>query len=235
MPGDTPASDSGGTTIDTRATELSMRLGEQSKVLSAVMEKLGQLQTPPARAAGAEVGESSGAGNAAGHGGAAPGTRFGVPPGGVGGVGPPGHPSAAPPLGSIAQGFWMQGVMDKMSSLLQAMPDCGSRGGPGGAGRRAASCGGIVGISPPGSCLSELHAAAGVRTDDAAGRESSSRSGTEGEPVRALDVPANGGFGGFQTIDFFCAVGSSSRGAAGGRLTAPGTRNEDQDQDQVSA
>ena len=116
--------------------------------------------------------------------------------------------------------------MDTMSSLLQAITDCESRGGPGGAGRRAASCGGIVGISPPGSCLSELHAAAGVRTDDAAGRESSSRSGTEGVPVRAFDVPANGGFGGFQTIDFLCTVGSSSRGAAGGSLTAPGTRDE---------
>ncbi|CAB1120944.1 unnamed protein product [Ectocarpus sp. CCAP 1310/34] len=193
-----------------------MRLGEQSKVLSAVMGNLGQLQMPPARAAGAEEGESSGAGNAAGRGGAAPGTWFGVPYGGVGGVGPPGHPSAAPPLGSIAQGFRMHGVMDKMSSLLQAMPDCGSRGGPAGAGRRAAYCGGIVGISLPGSCLSELYAAAGVRTDEASGRESSSRSGTENEHVRALDVPANGGFGGFQTIDFICAVGSSSRGAAGG-------------------
>ncbi|CAB1107490.1 unnamed protein product [Ectocarpus sp. CCAP 1310/34] len=143
MPGDTPASDSGGTTIDTRVTELSKRLEEQSKVLSAVMAKLGQLQMPPARAAGAEEGESNGAGNAAGREGAAPGTRFGVPPSGVGGVGPPDHPSAGPPLGSIAQGFWMQGVMDKMSSLLQAMPDYGSRGEPGGAGRRAASCGGI--------------------------------------------------------------------------------------------
>ncbi|CAB1107530.1 unnamed protein product [Ectocarpus sp. CCAP 1310/34] len=104
MPGDTPTSDSGGTTIDSRVTELSKRLEEQSKVFMSVMEKLGQLQMPPARAAGAEEGESSGAGNAAGRGGAALGTRFEVPPGGVGGVGLPGHPSAAPPLGSKAQG-----------------------------------------------------------------------------------------------------------------------------------
>ena len=54
------------------------------------MEKQEQLQMPPARAAGAEEGESRGAGNAAGRGGAAhsmPGTRLGVQTGGAGGVG----------------------------------------------------------------------------------------------------------------------------------------------------
>lgn len=226
-----PESESGGTAVssDPRVTELVTKLEEQSKIWPAIVEHLGRLQMPPARAAGVEEGKSRGAGNAAGRGGAAsgmPGTRLGVPTGGAGGVGPLGHPSAGPPLGSRAQGVWMQQMMDRCHRCCRQGQIAGAEGGSGGAERGAASGGGIVRISPPGSCLSELHAAVGVRTDDAAGGGRSSRSGTEGEPVRAFDVPASGGFGGFQNTDFLRAVGSSSRGAAGGGLTAPGTRDE---------
>lgn len=66
----------------------------------------------------------------------------------------------------------MQEMMDKMSLLLQTKSGCGSRG--------AASGCGIVGLSTPGNRLSELPAAVGVRTDDAARGGSNSRLSTGG-------------------------------------------------------
>ncbi|CAB1101279.1 unnamed protein product [Ectocarpus sp. CCAP 1310/34] len=64
----------------------------------------------------------------------------------------------------------MQEMMDKMSSLLQAEPECGNRGESGGAERGAAPGGGIIEISrQAASCLSQLHATVGVGRYDAAG------------------------------------------------------------------
>ena len=97
----------------------------------------------------------------------------------------------------------MQEMMNKMPLLLQAKSDGRGQEESGGAGRGAASGFGGIGEIVPGN-RRELPAAVGVGLRDTAGGESRSRPGAEGEPVRALEVPAQGGFGGFQNSNSLC-------------------------------
>ena len=85
----------------------------------------------------------------------------------------------------------MQEMMDNMSLLLQAKSDGRGQEESGGAGRGAASGIGGIGEISPGN-RRELPAAVGIGLGDTAGGKSSSRPGVEGEPVRALGVPAKG-------------------------------------------
>ena len=94
----------------------------------------------------------------------------------------------------------MQEMMDKMSLLLQAKSDGRGHEKSGCAGRGAASGVGRNGEISPGN-RRKLPAAVSVSLGDTAGGESSSRPGAEGEPVRALGIPAKGGFGGFQNTN----------------------------------
>ena len=56
-------------------------------------------------------------------------------------------------------------------------------------------------VKTPRTTGESLPAAVSVGLGDTAGGESSSRPGAEGEPVRALEVSAKGGFGGFQNTN----------------------------------
>ena len=97
-------------------------------------------------------------------------------------------------------------MMDNMSLLLQTKSDGRGEEESGGAGRGPASGVGGNGEISPGN-PQELPAAVGVGLGDTAGGESSSRSGAEGEPVQAQEVPAKSGFGGFQNTDSLCKLG----------------------------
>ena len=107
----------------------------------------------------------------------------------------------------------MQEMMDNMSLRLQAKSDGRGQEESGGAGRGAASGIGGIGEISPGN-RRELPAAVGVGLGETAGGDSSSRPGAEGVPVRALGVPAKGGFGGFQNTDSLCRLGRAGRDAA---------------------